>query len=276
MMHLEDNTMKRIIRYFNILGTFSKNCLIGYLEYRSNFYMEFISECVFVLMKLVYFYSIYRLQLFSDSQSSIFNPSYLLILSGSYLILTGIFVGFLLMNFVDLSTQIKDGTLDLLLVKPISAQFGISFRRFQFAAAIPNLAVGLVLFIKGIKGLNVIWYSIIIYILLMVCAMVLTYSIFLIFQLSAFWFVKTQALGFFFETVWDYNNMPMQIYPKAMIISLIYIVPLFVVSNYPALGLINQLKVLDVIWGVLISCIMFFLCRRFWSISVKKYSSASS
>jgi ABC-2 type transport system permease protein len=192
------------------------------------------------------------------------------------MLLTGVFVGFLLMNFLDLSNHIRNGALDLLIVKPISLQFSISFRQFQFAAAIPNIIVSVILFCLGLRGMSIIWYNALLYALLMICAVFLTYTIFLILQLSAFWVVKAEALSNIFETVWDNNNMPMQIYPKRIAAAFVYAIPLFVISNFPIIALTGNLVPSNLFWAIFISIALTVICRLFWNVSVKKYSSANS
>lgn len=265
--------MKKVLKHLTILRVFSVNCIIGYLEYPANFFMEIVSEIVYVLMKFIYVYSIYRVGFLTNG---VYEPSYLLLICGNYMILTGIFVGFLLMNFLDLSTEIKDGTLDFMLVKPISLQFSISFRRFQFAAAIPNIIIGGILFFLSLRNVGIVWYNVFLYVFIMLCAVILTYSIFLILQLSAFWVIKASALSNIFETIWDFNNMPMQIYPKKVATVFTYAVPLLIISNYPIMAIMGNLEYIRIIWMLLITVALFILCRILWNISIKRYSSASS
>lgn len=265
--------MKKLWKHLVIFRIFATNCIIGYLEYPVNFFMEIISEIVYVLMKFIYVYSIYRVGFLVEGT---YSANYLLLICGNYMFLTGIFVGFFLMNFFDLSTQIRDGTLDLMIIKPVSLQFAVSFRMFQFAAAIPNFVVGAILFILGLRGMDIIWYNVLLYFLMMLCAVLLTYSIFLILQLSAFWVVKASALSNIFETVWDYNNMPLQIFPKKVAAIFTYAIPLLIISNYPVMAIVGNLKTMDIVWTILVTVILFALCRVLWNISVKKYSSASS
>ncbi|WP_028595938.1 ABC transporter permease [Paenibacillus assamensis] len=266
--------MKPYPKYYLVFKTFLKNNLIGYMEYRANFFMEFISEIAYVALKLVYIYAIFKTGVSINGNSS----AYILAIGGNHMILTGIFVGFFMMNFLDLSYRVRDGTLDFLITKPISLQFMISFRSFQLGATIPNFVIGIAMLVIGIRemGVEISFWNFIMYLLLMISSIILTYSIFLIMQLPTFWIVKTDALTNIMESIWDYNNMPMNIYGKRIIIGGIFFIPLFVISNFPLLALTGQLESHLMIWGIGVSVPFLILSRILWKTAIKRYSSASS
>lgn len=263
-----------VSKYIFIFGLFVKNSLIGYLEYGANFFMEFISECVYILLKVVYIYAICN----SSKMIAGFTSNYILVLGGNYLILTGIFVGFFMMNFFNLSGQIKDGSLDLAIVKPISLQFTVSFRHFQFGALIPDVIAGIILMSIGMRTCNFTITALHVtqYIIMMFVAIILVYSIFFLLQMSSFWFVKAESLTTLFENLWDYNNMPMQIYGKRLMAIGIFIIPLFAISNFPIMCLFGTLKIELFIWALIIAILLLAATRVVWKIAIKRYSSASS
>lgn len=261
-------------KYIFIFFLYVKNSLIGYLEYGANFFMEFLSECVYILLKVVYIVAICN----SSKNIAGFSSNYVLVLGGNYLILTGIFVGFFMMNFFELSNQIRQGDLDLAIVKPISLQFTVSFRQFQFGALIPDVIAGIVLIAIGLPHLNVVItpVNVVKYLVMMIAAVVLIYSVFFLLQMSSFWFVKTESLTTLFENLWDYNNMPMQIYGKRIAAIGIFIVPLFAISNFPIMCFVGTIKTSMFIWGIVAAILFMIVSRVVWKKAIKHYSSASS
>ncbi len=265
--------MKDLKKYLFIFRIFIKNNLIGYMEYRANFFMELISETAYILLKLVYIFAIYK----TNVSIMGISPAFILAIGGNHMILTGIFVGFFMMNFLDMSTRIRDGMLDLLITKPISLQFMVSFRSFQFGATIPNFIVGGTLFFVGLSEMDItitLW-NVIIYVLLMISSIILTYSIFFILQLPAFWIVKVGSLTSIMEIAWDYNNMPMGIYGKWMVRIGVFFIPLFIISNFPLLALVDDINSYLIVWGLFVPIPFLILSRVLWKIAIKHYSSAS-
>lgn len=266
--------MKELKKHVFLFLVFVKYCLMGYLEYRANFFMEFISEIAYILVKVIYIVAIYQ----TDVSFTGIDPAFILILGGNYMILTGLFVGFFMMNFLTISDHIKNGTLDWLIVKPVSLQFMVTFKNFQLGSAIPNFIGGVIVFIIGINKINVsiTYLHIIFYIVLMVSAIVLMYSVFLILQLPAFWIVKTDALNNMLEIMWDNNNMPMKIYGKWIVRFGIFIIPIFVISNFPVMGILSNINEVYFMWAIIAPILFLKLSIKLWNISVKRYSSASS
>ncbi len=266
--------MKKIRKHLFLLGVFIKNCLIGYIEYRANFIMEMVSEIAYILLKIVYLFAIFNTKTMINDDSS----AIILIIGGNYMILTGIFVGFFMENFFSLSEKIRNGDLDIIIIKPISTLFMVTFRNFQFGAAIPNIIIGTLAFAMGISRMDcsVTLIDVGFYILMMISAVVLTYSVFLLFVTIGFWTDKTDSLTDMLENMWDQNNMPMSIYNKYICRFMIFVVPMFVISNFPILALMESLSSVYFIWGIIAPVIFFVLSKKFFGMALKKYSSASS
>lgn len=261
---------KHIFIYF----LFVKNNLIQYMEYKANFVAGILGASGFLFIRCVYVIFFYN----SGLNLNGFGADEMMLYTGTFIIMTGIYTATLCDSFYKLPQNIQSGNLDLYITKPMSLQFMATMRYFNFALPLPNLIVGIIMLVLAWQklGLEVTVWRVIGYILCLLSATAITYSLFLFPQLLSFWTIKSDAVTQIADRAWDFNSMPMNIYGKAAQRIGIYLIPLFFISNLPSRFLMGTLTVFEGIWCVLAPPIFFILVRLFWNYAVKNYSSASS
>lgn len=265
--------MHTFLKYIRLAGTFAKISLMSLLEYRINFVAGVLVELGWMLIKLMYVVIIYR----AGVNIGILTPDHILLFVGTYVLMTGIYMLYY-NNFTSLPGMVQQGELDLYIVKPVSLQFLISIKRLDFALPVPNLIVGCVMIIMGWQraGLPTDFGSILGFLFFFLCGCLLTYSLFLLPYLISFWTVSVGGLGDMTAALWDFNNMPQLIYNDWVQRIGTFLIPVFVVTNFPGLFLMGELSVGLKIWGALAPVIFFLIGRFLWKRALKRYSSASS
>lgn len=268
------NAMKEIIKHIQIFGLFIKNGLIAQMEYRLNFIIGILTESAFSIAKLLYVIVIYGAGVDINGLS----PDQVLLFIGTYMLMTAIYTMFFMENFFQLSEHVRSGSLDMFLTKPVSVQFMATLRRVNFAYPIPNLLVGsaMVLTAKHRMALEVTPSALALYLLLIASGTLLMYALFLLPQLLTFFIVKTQSVIEIADKLWDFNNMPMLIYNKWIQRAGIFLLPIFVITNFPAMALLERLSGAYAAWGFIVPVLLFALTRKAWVFCLKRYSSASS
>lgn len=260
-------------KHGHIYLLFLKNCLMTQMEYRANF-INFIVECGFLIAKIVYAFVIYNIGISINGLS----PDVILLFIGTYLIMTAIFTCFFMENFYQIPEHVRKGTLDILITKPVSLQFILTLRHANFALPLPNLGAGIALVITSCSSLGVPFniLSILGYLGTILSGSVLAYVTFLFPQLLSFWIVKTASLTEIADKSWDMNNMPMNIYNKWLQRIGVFIFPIFIIVNFPAKYLINDLGTFYLLWTVIAPILFMVGIRLFWNMAVRNYCSASS
>jgi len=133
-------------RYGRILTCFWKNSLIRELTFRGHFIVNVISELLWILLLLVFIRVI-----FSKTQHiQGWNEYQYLFLMGTHLIVTSLFEAFFFDNCWRISHLVRTGDLDFVLVRPVNAQFLLSFDRVDYAP-LANLLVGAALCVHAIS-----------------------------------------------------------------------------------------------------------------------------
>ena len=265
--------MKKIGRYVKLMGVFAKYSLMSALEYRINFVTGVSVEMGWMIIKLLYVAIIYK----AGTNIGILTPDHILLFVGTYMLMTGVYMLYF-GNFASLPGMVQQGELDLYIVKPVSLQFLVTMRRLDFALLLPNLIVGMIMIITGwyLAGLPVGVIPILGFIFYLVCGCLLTYSLFLLPNLLSFWIVSVGGITDISSALWDFNNMPSRIYGKWMRRIGTYILPIFVITNFPGLFLMGELSIPDCIWGAAAPILFFTASHVLWKTALRKYSSASS
>lgn len=260
-------------KYLRLVGVFMKFSLMSQLEYRINFLAGVVVEMGWMLVKLLYVAVVYRIGI----NIGVLTPDHIMLFIGIYVLMTGFYMLYY-SNFVGLSTMVREGELDMYLVKPASLQFLVTLRQWSFPMFLPNLVAGSILIATGWSraGLLVSAGRVAGFLFLLFCSNLLTYSLFLIPNLLSFWIVSTGGLANITAATWDFNNMPQMIYGKWIQRIGTFILPVFVITNFPGLFLMGELSPAMFLWAVLSPVLFFALARMLWKKAVRNYSSASS
>jgi len=266
--------MKQVKRYLQLYIAFFRNSLEASMEFRTNFVMAFFVECAFLFVKSLYIIVSYQV----DLRVNGLTPDSILLFIGTYTFITGIMSLIYFPNFLKIPGYVQDGSLDVFLTKPVSLQFMVSFRYLDFGWAMPNVIGGIIMIVIAFQRMDLhpTLMGMVGFIIYNISAIILTYSLLFLPELLSFWVVKTQWLRKIVYALWDFNNMPMYIYGKPIRNIGVYIIPFFVVTNFPPLMILEKLNVLETIWGLVIPIIGLYITRFVWKKAIIRYESASS
>lgn len=265
--------MKKLRRYLKLMGVFAKYSLMSSLEYRINFVTGMMVEMGWMVIKLLYVAIIYK----AGTNIGILTPDHILLFVGTYVLMTGIYMLYY-GNFCSLPGMVQQGELDLYIVKPVSLQFYVTMRQLAFPYLLPNLVAGSLMIVTGwrLAGLPVTPMSVAGFLFYLLCGCLLTYSLFLLPYILSFWIISVGGIADISAALWDFNNMPSMIYGKWMRRVGTWLLPIFVITNFPGLFLMGELSPWSCIWGAVAPVLFFAISRGLWKFAIKRYSSASS
>jgi ABC-2 type transport system permease protein len=261
---------KHLLLYF----LFAKNSLMAQMEYRFNFIGNFSMEAGYLLVKLSYVLVVYR----SGVQINGLTPDQILLFIGTFVMLTGSYAGMFMINNFGLRGQIKDGDLDLLLTKPVSLQFMVTLRRTDVTIFLVDVIAGsvMVAIAWGRLGIPVTLYTLGGYVGFLAISMVVSYCLFLLPIMLTFWMMNASALAEITDMFWDFNNMPMDIYTPWIKAIGVFLLPIFVITNFPPLFALGKMPPVYLAWSAVLPFVLLFLVRLVWQQGIKSYNSASS
>ncbi len=266
--------LREIKKHLLIYRLFLKNSLMAQMEYRFNFIGNMCMESGYLLVKLSYVVVVYR----SGVKINGLSPDEILLFIGTFVLLTAVYAGLFMINNFGLRGKIKDGDLDLLLTKPVSVQFMATLRQADLTLfSVDALAGGVMVAIAWARlGIPLTFYTLGGYLGFIVISSLVSYSLFLLPQILSFWWMNTSAIAEITDSFWDFNNMPMEIYNRWIKQIGVFVLPIFVITNFPPMFLLNKMPPIYAAWAVLIPILLLLVVRAAWSVGLRNYSSASS
>ena len=250
---------------------FARISLKNQIEYRLNFIAGILVESAYMCIKMTYLIVVVN----AGVNVGGLTPDMVKIFIGTYMFLTGI--AMLYSGVFTMPVKVLRGELDLLMVKPGSLQFLQTMGSFNFAMAIPNCGCGIAVIIWGWRslGLPLDWPVFGGFLFFMVVGMFMTYGFTLIPQILSFWVSSFGGVYAVFWALWDYNNMPMTIYPRILREIGTFIIPVFLVTNWAGLFALGRLAPGEIVWGIVSPVIIFLIAHVMWKYGIRRYTSAN-
>ncbi len=264
--------MREIIKHIRIYGMLFRLNVMSQMEYRANFITGIMMELGYMIVKVLYIVVAFR----SGRDIAGFGPDEILVFVGTFITVTGFYAGIFMSSFFQLSTLIKDGSFDTILTKPVSSLFLASFRRSDIGILATDILGGAIVTAVGLARLGGLdAWRIIGYAFFLACGCAVAYALFLLPMTLVFRMVNAQAVAGVVDSFWDFNNVPMIVYDKALQAIGTYAIPMFVIASFPALFALGRMTVTQMLWGAAAPVVFTLLARAAWNRGIKDYSSAT-
>jgi ABC-2 type transport system permease protein len=265
---------REIKKHLRIYALFVKNSVMAQMEYRFNFIGNLAMESGYLLVKLSYVVVVFR----SGVTIHGLTPDEMLFFIGTFIAMTGIYAGMFMINNYGLRTKIVNGDLDLFITKPVSLMFMATLRQADVTIfSVDVIAGGVCVVIAWNRlGIPLTLRTLGGYLLFFLLSAVVAYCLFLLPQTLSFKFLNTSAIASVSDMFWDFNSMPMNIYTKWFQQLGVFVLPIFVVTNFPPLFVLGKMPTGYKVWAFLLPLVMLGLVREAWKAGVRNYSSASS
>ena len=259
--------------YFRMLQIFYENTLINELEYR----LKFWSNIGLSLFWLVWAALSVRIYFYHAESIAGWTYDELLVVMGLYFFLNGYRQMILQPNLSRMSEYVRLGTLDFILTKPVNGQFLVSLRYLGVLNwSDPVMGLGLVLFALyrlRDKPSLLQWT---VFLVLLLAAMVLLYSVSLIMQTSTIWLVNVERVDALVMGLLETGRFPVSFYRGWVRTVLTVIIPIAFLTTFPARALLGRLEWWLVVVAVLLAAVLLWVASTFWRLALNFYTGASS
>jgi len=197
---------------------------------------------------------------------------------GVYLIinaLRGIFINPGLDSLAGMDGEIWTGRFDFSLLRPVNTQFLITFRKWKLFTIFDLLLGFGVLIAASIQlGVALDPSHIFTFILSLFIGVVILYAILLIFASLVFWSPDVM-FSWIFDGFFQLGRYPIGLYPGWIQFVFIWIIPIGVITTFPAQALKGTLTMTNVFISLVIAVILVATATILFRIGLRRYSSAS-
>ncbi len=200
-----------------------------------------------------------------------------LVVMGWFVLVKGVLEGAVNPSLQAVVEHIRKGTLDFILLKPADAQFLVSTARFE-PWRVVDLSAALAIFAYAFHRLGR-WPApahVAAALLLLLCATWTLYSLWILVVSAAFHVVKVDNLAHLFSSIFDAARWPVTVFRGFWRVLFTLVIPLGLMTTYPAQALLGQLSAGTAAAAVGGSVLFAGFARLVWRSSLSRYTSASS
>lgn len=205
------------------------------------------------------------------------NRDQAMLVMSTFLMLRALIEGVVSPNLNQIVWQIRQGTFDFVLLKPVDAQLLVSASRI-IPSKLVDLLAGMALAVISVARLNPTpsLSAIAFGGLMLVFAATMVYATWLLISCTAFWLVKVDNLAFLFSSVFDAARWPITMFSGWIRFVLTFVVPVALMTSYPALALLGALDLAHALASATIAVALLIASRLVFKTALRHYSSASS
>lgn len=258
-------------RYFRVLKLFWSTAIAAELEYRINFLIAALSSIGGLSGSLFGLFLFYR----TGYQFQGWRWEEALIVLGCFTLLQGVSATFLVPNLNRIVTHVQEGTLDFILLKPLSSQFWLSTRTLSPWGFV-DLGFGLGIILYAGVRLHLSLSAYLMGIPPLLLGAISLYSLWFMLGATSIWFVKIYNVTEVLRGLLDAGRFPIVAYPVAYRIFFTFIVPVAFLTSVPAQMMLQRSNTGWLLGSSLLALGLFQLSRWFWRFALRFYTSASS
>jgi ABC-2 type transport system permease protein len=243
------------------------------LQYRVNFFIQILQSVIALAVGLIGLALVFD---YTDQLNGWSQPE-LLAVMGIFILMGGVIRAAIQPNMQRLMDEIREGTLDFALAKPVDSQLIASVREFRVWQLV-DVVVGLV--VIGIAVLRLretlSLLDILAFIVALLMGAVMIYCFWLMLTTTAFWVVRVDEMVNLFEGVYAAGRWPVTVYPQWLRLILTFIIPVAFAVTIPAEALTGRLTALTLLGAFGLTVLLLIVARLVWRRGVKNYSGASA
>lgn len=243
------------------------------LQYRANFAVQVLQTFVQVATGLIALALIFR----HTTDLNGWTRPQLIVVLGMYSIVGGL-IGFAIEpNMGRLMTDVRMGTFDYVLTKPIDSQLLTSAREFRLWR-LTDVLVGIGVTTWGVAAIDdgLSATRLAGFVGATAAGMILVYCIWLVVTTGAFWIVRMDMVQDLFTGMYRAGQYPVTVYPAWLRLTMTYLVPVGFAVTVPSESLTGRLTWERVVLGAVFLVVALTITRLVWRLGTKHYAGASA
>jgi ABC-2 type transport system permease protein len=261
------------VRRRTVVGTLLRVGALYELQYRVNFFLQLFQSVVALATAVAVILLVF---LYTPSLGG-WSPWELMVVVGVHTALGGVIRALIQPSMQRLMEDIREGTLDHVLTKPVDAQLLVSVRQvsvWQLVDVVVGLGVVVVALLQlghGIRPGHVA-----VFLVALALGAVMIYCLWLVITTGAFWIIRMEHVAELFNGLYQAGRWPVGLYPGWLRALFTALVPLAFAVTLPAEALTGRAGWLALGGAALFTAVLVTFTRWFWRLGVRNYAGASA
>lgn len=263
----------KLIDYLRIWLACARYSVVRTMMFRFDFIMWALVEFFWMGVNLLLIQVVY------DHTDSIagWSKYQMLLLVGSSMLVQRFIMGFVWTNLFEMARNIRSGHFDFFLAQPGNPLFMVSTRKLDLDGLANSIvAMAVVVFAVRQLGLVPSVGELALYALMILCGVLINYSVLLITVSLTFWLGAAQGIEGSYFTLMEFSRLPRQAFKGVASILFVWLLPAVVVSNVPANALIHGFNPVNALWLFAVTLFWLGFALFVFKRGLRRYASASS
>jgi ABC-2 type transport system permease protein len=260
-------------RYLQIWLASARYSVVRTLMFRFDFFLWATVELFWMSVNLLLISVIYE----HTNSIAGWNKYEMLLLVGTSLLIQRFLMGFFWSSIFEMGRNIRSGHFDYFLAQPGNILFMASTRKIDLDGLMNSfVAMGVVAYAAHKLGLHPSVADLAIYALMIVCGLVIHYSMLVLSVSLAFWITSAQGMEGIYFTLSEFSRLPREAFKGLASLAFVWLLPVVVVSNAPARTLLHGFQP---VWALAIlaaALVWLGAALLVFHRGLRRYSSASS
>jgi ABC-2 type transport system permease protein len=260
-----------VARYGRLFGVQVRMSAVTAMQYRADFLVRGFVTLLWMSVTLLPIVVVFG----ARKQVAGWSFPETLVVVGWFALVRAVLEGGVSPSLTAVVEHVRKGTLDFVLMKPADAQFLVSTARFAVWRAV-NTVTALAIFAWGFRllGRAPSPAAIALAVVSLVSAVAILYSLWIVTVSAAFYVVRIDNLSYFFNAIFDAARWPVSIFRGITRFMFTFVVPLGIMTTYPAQALLGTLRVPTLLGSLAAAAVALVLSRAVWTASIARYTSA--
>ncbi|MFV8754401.1 ABC transporter permease [Nannocystaceae bacterium ST9] len=260
-------------RHLGLLAAQLRISVLAALEYRTGFWSQGVMGLLWSLGGVIPLW----VALQHRSELAGWSVGELGMLTGCYVMLAGVFAGFVQPGLAETMDQIRRGTLDYVLLRPsdpLIASLGSAFAPWSLLEILAGL--GLLIASALITPVQAGPIEIAELLVVGVAGLVALYALGVLVLAASFRALQLENLTYLMESLLDFARWPISVFRGPLKLLFTFVVPFAIMTSYPAQALAGELDGAAVAGAIVTALVLAGSARALWSRALRGYTSASS
>jgi ABC-2 type transport system permease protein len=262
-----------MLHYLKIWLATARYSLVRTMMFRFDFFLWSSVELIWMAVNILAISVIYR---HTESIAG-WSKYEMLLLIGTAMLIQRFLMGFFWSSIFELSRNVRTGNFDFFLAQPGNVMFMATTRKLD-PDGLANSFVALAVVIYSAQQLNLDPSAgqIAAYALMVMCGVVIHYSILVTTISAVFWITSAQGVESSYFNLIEFSMLPREAFRGVAKFLFVWTLPVVVVSNAPARVLLHGFEPAWALWLVAAAAAWFAIAVFVFHRGLRRYSSASS
>ncbi len=262
-----------MLHYLKVWLASARYSVIRTLMFRGDFFVWSLVEVFWMAVNLMLISVIYG----HTSSIAGWSKYEMMLLVGTSMLIQRFLMGFFWSSIFEIGRNVRSGNFDFFLAQPGNVMFMATTRKLDPDGLINSVvAAGVVAYSAGQLGLHPGFFDLAMYAFLVLCGLVIHYSILVLSISAVFWLTSAQGVEGGYFTMTEFSRLPREAFKGVSNILFVWLLPVVVVSNAPARVLLHGFEWQWALWLAGMAAAWFALAVLTFHRGLRRYASASS